>query len=82
MTKIDFIHKLRSSFEFSIWKKLFDEIFAPSSVQYFAQEVPVDTTLIKQGGQIGTIRLDDGRSLAILNLKSQTTLIYPVIAKG
>ena len=69
MTKIDFIHKLRSSFEFSIWKKLFDEIFAPSSVQYFAQEVPVDTTLIKQGGQIGTIRLDDGRSLAIFKFE-------------
>lgn len=65
MTKIDLINKLRSSFEFSIWKELFDVIFSPSCVQYFSQEVPVDTAFIKSGGHIGTIRLDDGRSLAI-----------------
>ena len=68
MTKIDLIKKLRSSFEFSIWKELFDVIFSPSSVQYFSQEVPVDTALIKSGGQIGTIRLDDGRSLAVFKV--------------
>lgn len=65
MIKIDLINKLRSSFEFSIWKELFDVIFSPSCVQYFSQEVPVDTAFIKGGGHIGTIRLDDGRSLAI-----------------
>lgn len=69
MTKIDLIKKLRSSFEFSIWKELLDVIFSPSSVQYFSQEVPVDTALIKSGGQIGTIRLDDGRSLAIFKFE-------------
>lgn len=69
MTKLDLIYKLRSVFEFSIWKELFDEIFSPSSVQYLSQEVSVDTTLIKRGGQIGTIRLDDGRSLAIFKFE-------------
>ncbi len=69
MTKIDLRNKLHSSFEFAIWKELFDVIFSPSSVQYLSQEVSVDTTLIKKGGQIGTIRLDDGRSLALFKFE-------------
>lgn len=69
MTNTDLRSKLQSTFEVSVWKEIFGEIFSPSSVQYFSQEVPVDANLIKEGGQIGAIRLDDGRSLAIFKFE-------------
>lgn len=69
MTKTDLRYKLQSAFGISVWKEIFDEVFSPSSVQYFSQEVPVDANLINEGGQIGTIRLDDGRSLAIFKFE-------------
>lgn len=65
MNKIELKNNLSAKFGISVWKEIFGEIFSSSSVQYFSQEVPIDACLIKSGGQIGTIRLDDGRSLAI-----------------
>lgn len=69
MTKTDLRSKLLSVFEFPVWKVIFDEIFSPSRVQYFLQEVSVDADLINSGGQIGTIRLNDGRALAIFKFE-------------
>lgn len=69
MNKKDLKQNLISKFNFSAWKGVLDEIFSASSIEYFSHEVSIDAKLIKSGGQIGTIRLNDGRSLAIFKFE-------------
>ena len=69
MNKKDLKQNLISKFDFSAWKGVLDEIFSASSIEYFSHEVSIDAKLIKSGGQIGTIRLNDGRSLAIFKFE-------------
>lgn len=54
---------LSSVFDFEQWKNILTEMFP--KVEYFTQINQISHDLIKEGGQTGMIRLDDGRSLAI-----------------
>lgn len=75
MDKTELKHKLQSAFDFQIWKRIFERIFSTSNIEYFSQEVSIDAALIKNGGQVGTIRLDDGRSLAIFKFEVADNII-------
>ncbi len=59
---------LAQPFNYEDWKLIFKEIFA-DKVNYFTQIHPLDAKEVKSGGQVGTIRLDDGRSLAMFVLE-------------
>ena len=67
MNKIELKNKLSAKFDFDVWKEIVGNLF--SKIELFNEEVQVDTSLIKRGGQIGNIRLDDGRSLAIFKFE-------------
>lgn len=82
MDKTELKHKLQSAFNFQIWKEIFEGIFSTSNVEYFSQEVSIDATLIKNGGQVGTIRLDDGRSLAIFKFEVADSIVIARNRKG
>ncbi len=82
MNKTELKHTLQSAFDFQIWKEVFEGIFSTSNVEYFSQEVPIDATLIKSGGQVGTIRLDDGRSLAIFKFEVADNIVIARNRRG
>jgi len=65
MTQTYLKERLSQKFNFDEWKELLNEIFP--KVELFTKEkgLEVEKTQIKNGGHIGNIRLDDGRSLAI-----------------
>ncbi len=67
MNQQDLKNILSAKFDFSVWKDLLDKIFP--KVELFNKEVQIDASLIKSGGQVGNIRLDDGRSLAIFRFE-------------
>lgn len=67
MNKTDLRHILSARFDFEVWKELLDNLFP--KVELFNKEVQVDASLIKQGGHVGNIRLNDGRSLAIFKFE-------------
>ena len=69
MNKKDLKQNLTAKFDISAWKSMLDEIFFASSIEYFSHEVSIEAKLIKSGGQIGNIRLNDGRSLAIFKFE-------------
>lgn len=65
MTQTYLKERLSQKFNFDKWKELLNEIFP--KVELFTKEkgLEVEKTQIKNGEQLGVIRLDDGRSLAI-----------------
>ena len=65
MTQTYLKERLSQKFNFDEWKELLNEIFP--KVELFTKEkgLEVEKTQIKNGEQLGVIRLDDGRSLAI-----------------
>ena len=65
MTQTYLKERLSQKFNFNEWKELLNEIFP--KVELFTKEkgLEVEKTQIKNGEQLGVIRLDDGRSLAI-----------------
>ena len=67
MNQIELRHILSAKFDFHVWKELLDILFP--KVEFFNKEVQVDASLIKQGGHVGNVRLDDGRSLAVFNFE-------------
>lgn len=76
MTSKELQNKLSTRFNFDEWKDILTEMFP--KVEFFTRVNQVSHNLIKDGGQAGLIRLDDGRSLAIytfeVNLNSATLL--------
>lgn len=54
---------LSAKFDFNVWKELLDKFFP--KVDCFTSIATITDSLVKSGGQIGNIHLDDGRSLAI-----------------
>lgn len=65
MTQTYLKERLSQKFNFDEWKELLNEIFP--KVELFTKEkgLEVEKKQIKNGEQLGVIRLDDGRSLAI-----------------
>lgn len=82
MNKIELKNKLSAKFDFQIWKGIFERIFSTSNVEYLSQEVSIDAALIKNGGQVGTIRLDDGRSLAIFKFEVADNIVIARNRRG
>ena len=58
---------LSAKFDFDIWKDLLEKIFP--KVEVFTSVAKIADSHVKDGGQVGNIRLDDGRSLAIFRFE-------------
>lgn len=58
---------LSAKFDFNIWKDLLDKIF--TKVEIFTSVTKIADSHVKDGGHVGNIRLDDGRSLAIFRFE-------------
>ena len=54
---------LSAKFDFNVWKELLDKFFP--KFDFFTSIATITDSLVKSGGQVGNIHLDDGRSLAI-----------------
>ena len=58
---------LSAQFDFGIWKDLLEKIFP--KVEFFTSIAKITDSHVKDGGHVGNIRLDDGRSLAIFRFE-------------
>ena len=58
---------LSAKFNFDIWKYLLEKIFP--KVEIFTSAKKITDSHVKDGGHVGNIRLDDGRSLAIFRFE-------------
>ena len=58
---------LSARFDFDIWKDLLENIFP--KVEIFTSVARIADSHVKDGGHVGNIRLDDGRSLAIFRFE-------------
>ena len=58
---------LASKFDFEKWKDLLGTMFL--KIDYLSKPIQIDASLVKSGGQVGTIRLDDGRSLGLFKFE-------------
>lgn len=58
---------LSAKFDFNIWKDLLEKIFP--KVEIFTSVAKITDSHVKDGGHVGNIRLDDGRSLAIFRFE-------------
>ncbi len=58
---------LSAKFDFDIWKDLLYKIFP--KVEVFTSVAKIADSHVKDGGHVGNIRLDDGRSLAIFRFE-------------
>ena len=64
---------LSAKFDFNVWKELFDKFFP--KVEIFTTVAKISDIHVKDGGHIGNIRLDDGRSLAIFRFEVADNVI-------
>lgn len=71
---------LSSVFDFGQWKNILTEMFP--KVEYFTQINQIPHDLVKDGGQTGMIRLDDGRSLAIYVFEVKDNVLIERNRKG
>ena len=58
---------LSAKFNFDIWNDLLEKIFP--KVEIFTSAKKITDSHVKDGGHVGNIRLDDGRSLAIFDFE-------------
>ena len=63
MTSVELRNKLSAKFDFEQWIGILREMFP--KVEIFSHINQVSHTLVKSGGQVGSIRLDDGRSFEV-----------------
>lgn len=80
MEQLELRKILSSKFNFDQWQSILSLMF--SKIEYFTSEVTVEAALIKSGGQIGNIRLDDGRSLAIFIFEVADNIIISRNRRG
>ncbi len=66
---------LSAKFDFGVWKDLLEKIFP--KVEIFTSVAKITDSHVKDGGHVGTIRLDDGRSLAIFNFEVTDNVLIP-----
>ena len=71
---------LSARFDFEVWKPILDQMFL--KIDYLTKEIQIDASLVKSGGQIGTIRLDDGRSLGLFKFEVADRIIIARNRKG
>ena len=58
---------LSSKFDFEVWKTILESMFL--KIDYLSKPIQIDADLVKNGGQVGVIRLDDGRSLGLFKFE-------------
>lgn len=80
MTLKELQNKLFTRFDFEEWKNILVEMFP--KVEFFTRVNQVSHDLIKDGGQAGMIRLDDGRSLAIYTFEVNDNVLINRNRKG
>ena len=80
MTSKELQNKLSARFDFDEWKGILTEMFP--KVEFFTSVNQVSHDLIKDGGQAGMIRLDDGRSLAIYTFEVKDNVLIAHNRKG
>ena len=80
MTSKELQNKLSVKFDFDEWKGILTEMFP--KVEFFTHVNQVPHNLIKDGGQVGLIRLDDGRSLAIYTFEVNDNVLINRSRKG
>lgn len=80
MTSKELQNKLSAKFDFDEWKGILTEMFP--KVEFFTHVNPVSHDLVKNGGQAGMIRLDDGRSLAIYTFEVNDNVLINRNRKG
>lgn len=80
MTSKELQNKLSTRFDFDEWKGILTEMFP--KVEFFTHVNQVSHDLIKDGGQAGMIRLDDGRSLAIYTFEVKDNVLIAHNRKG
>ena len=80
MTSKELQNKLSTRFNFDEWKDILTEMFP--KVEFFTRVNQVSHNLIKDGGQAGLIRLDDGRSLAIYTFEVNDNVLINRNRKG
>ena len=80
MTSKDLQNKLSARFDFEQWKSVLTEMFP--NVEFFTRINQISHDLVKSGGQVGTIRLDDGRSLAIYTFEVSDNVLIKRNRKG
>ena len=80
MTSKELQNKLSTKFDFEQWKGILIEMFP--KVEFFTRVNQVSHNLIKDGGQAGMIRLDDGRSLAIYTFEVKDNVLIAHNRKG
>ena len=66
---------LSAKFDFDIWRDLLEKIFP--KVEIFTSVVKITDSHVKEGGHMGNVRLDDGRSLAIFNFEVADNVLIP-----
>ena len=64
---------LSAKFDFEVWKDLLDKIFP--KVEIFTSVAKIADSHVKDGGHVGNIKLDDGRSLAIFRFEVADNII-------
>ena len=67
MTQQELKHILSSKFDFEKWKDLLGTMFL--KIDYLTKPIQIEAALVKSGGQLGVIRLDDSRSLGLFKFE-------------
>jgi hypothetical protein len=69
MKEKDLKHKLQQAFDFSIWKEILPLFF--KKIDYFShpENLFTENNKVVDGKQIGTVKLDDGKQLAIFTVE-------------
>lgn len=67
MNQQELKHILLSKFDFEKWKDLLGTMFL--KIDYLTKPIQIEAALVKSGGQVGVIRLDDGRSLGLFKFE-------------
>ena len=80
MDKATLKYTLSAKFNFNQWIDVLREMFPV--VDLFSQEHPISHSLIKSGGQVGSIHLDDGKSLAIYKFEVNDNVLINRNRKG
>lgn len=80
MTSVELRNKLSAKFDFEQWIGILREMFP--KVEIFSHINQVSHTLVKSGGQMGIIRLDDSRSLAIYTFEVSDKVLINRNRKG
>jgi len=80
MNQTDLKYKLSAPFDFNEWKSILAQMFP--KVDYLAKYTTIDSDLVKSGGQVGTIRLNDGKSLGLFKFEVADNIVIARNRRG